>query len=55
MDYIPHGARRTDIYTAVYDPEEPTAQNLKSLLNPVLKYIEPARPLVFFALYALQR
>lgn len=53
LDYIPHEARRTSIYTSAFDPGEPKVEHLKSMLNPVLKYIEPARPLEFFALYAL--
>jgi DNA-binding MarR family transcriptional regulator len=54
MDYIKHEARREDVYTTVYDPGEPGSQDLKSLLNPVLKYIEPVKPLEFYALYTLR-
>jgi len=31
------------------------SQDLRGLLNPVLKYIEPVKPLEFFALYTLYR
>jgi DNA-binding MarR family transcriptional regulator len=34
---------------------EPSSQDLKGLLNPVLKYIEPIKPLEFFVLYTLYR
>jgi len=55
LDYISHEAQRTDIYTNTFDPGEPSSQDLKGLLNPVLKYIEPVKPLEFFALYTLYR
>jgi DNA helicase HerA-like ATPase/DNA-binding MarR family transcriptional regulator len=55
LDYIPHEAKRLNIYTKAFDPGEPSSQDLKGLLNPALKYIEPARPLEFFALYTLYR
>jgi len=54
MDYIKHESRREDVYTTVYDPGEPGSQDLKSLLNPVLKYIEPVKPLEFYTLYTLR-
>jgi DNA-binding MarR family transcriptional regulator len=54
MDYIKHESRREDVYTTVYDPGEPGSQDLKGLLNPVLKYIEPVKPLEFYALYTLR-
>jgi hypothetical protein len=54
MDYIKHEARREDVYTTVYDPGEPGSQDLRGLLNPVLKYIEPVKPLEFYALYTLR-
>jgi len=55
MDYISHEAKRTNIYTNTLDPGEPGIQDLKGLLNPVLKYTEPVRPLEFFALYTLYK
>jgi DNA-binding MarR family transcriptional regulator len=54
MDYIKHKSRREDVYTTVYDPGEPGSQDLKGLLNPVLKYIEPVKPLEFYTLYTLR-
>jgi DNA helicase HerA-like ATPase len=54
MDYVKHEVRRGDVYTKAFDPGEPGSQDLKSLLNPVLKYIEPAKPLEFHALYTLK-
>jgi len=54
MDYVKHEARREDVYTTVFDPGEPGSQDLKGLLNPVLKYIEPVKPLEFYALYTLR-
>jgi DNA-binding MarR family transcriptional regulator len=54
MDYIKHESRREDVYTTVYDPGEPGSQDLRGLLNPVLKYIEPVKPLEFYALYTLR-
>jgi DNA-binding MarR family transcriptional regulator len=54
IDYVKHEARREDIYTTVYDPGEPGSQDLKGLLNPVLKYIEPVKPLEFYTLYTLR-
>jgi DNA-binding MarR family transcriptional regulator len=54
-DYVPHEARRLNIYTQAFDPGEPSNQDLKGLLNPILKYIEPVRPLEFFTLYTLYR
>jgi len=55
MDYISHEARRTSICTTAYDPGEPSQQDLRGLLNPILRYIEPVKPLEFFALYTLYR
>jgi len=55
MDYTPHEAKRINIYTNIFDPGEPSTQDLKGLLNPVLKYIDPVKPLEFFALYTLCR
>jgi hypothetical protein len=54
MDYIKHESRREDVYTTVYDPGEPRSQDLRGLLNPVLKYIEPVKPLEFYTLYTLR-
>jgi predicted transcriptional regulator len=54
MDYVKHESRREDVYTTVYDPGEPGSQDLKSLLNPVLKYNEPVKPLEFYTLYTLR-
>ena len=54
MDYVKHEARREDVYTTVYDLGEPGSQDLRGLLNPVLKYIEPVKPLEFYALYTLR-
>ena len=54
MDYIKHEARGENVYTTVYDPGEPGSQDLKGLLNPVLKYIEPVKPLEFYALCTLR-
>ena len=55
LNYVPHEARRLNIYTQAFDPGEPSSQDLKGLLNPILKYIEPVRPLEFFTLYTLYR
>jgi DNA-binding MarR family transcriptional regulator len=55
LDYIPHEARRPSIYIQAFDPGEPSIQDLRGLLNPVLKYIEPIKPLEFFVLYTLYR
>jgi len=55
LEYLPHKARRTNIYTSAFDPGEPSSQDLRGLLNPVLKYIEPVKPLEFFALHTLYR
>ncbi|MCC6024583.1 MAG: ATP-binding protein, partial [Thaumarchaeota archaeon] len=55
LDYIPHEAERSSIYTQAFDPGEPSIQDLRGLLNPVLKYIEPVKPLEFFVLYTLYR
>jgi hypothetical protein len=54
MDYIKHESRREDVYTTVYDPGEPGSRDLRGLLNPVLKYIEPVKPLELYALYTLR-
>ncbi|MCC6015221.1 MAG: TraM recognition domain-containing protein, partial [Desulfurococcaceae archaeon] len=55
LDYVEHVVRRRDIYTRAYDPGEPRAEDLRGLLNPVLKYVEPVKPLEFFALYVLRK
>jgi DNA-binding MarR family transcriptional regulator len=55
LDYIPHEAKRPSIYIQAFDPGEPSIQDLRGLLNPVLKYIEPIKPLEFFVLYTLYR
>jgi hypothetical protein len=54
MDYIKHESRREDVYTTVNDLSEPGSQDLKSLLNPVLKYIELVKPLEFYTLHTLR-
>jgi DNA-binding MarR family transcriptional regulator/energy-coupling factor transporter ATP-binding protein EcfA2 len=56
LDYIPHRVYRENIYTTLFDPGEPLVQNLKTMLNPILKYIEgPAKPLEFLLLYYVYR
>jgi DNA-binding MarR family transcriptional regulator len=50
-----HEERRREIYTMQYDPGEPAKEDLRGLLNPVLKYIDPVKPLEFMALYTLYR
>ncbi|MEM4958403.1 MAG: ATP-binding protein [Nanopusillaceae archaeon] len=55
MDYIQHEVKRSNIYTNAYDPGETARHDLKSMMNPVLKYIDPVRPLELFALYEVWR
>ena len=56
LDYIQHEVRRQSIYTDAYDPGEPSLQDLKSMLNPVLKYVEKApNALEFLALYYIYK
>ncbi|MEM2288939.1 MAG: ATP-binding protein, partial [Sulfolobales archaeon] len=55
MDYIQHEVRRSNIYTKAYDPGEATKADLKSMLNPLLKYIDPVRPLEMMVLYEVYR
>ncbi|MEM2579180.1 MAG: ATP-binding protein [Desulfurococcaceae archaeon] len=55
LDYIPHEVRRRDIYTDKYSPSGVVKLNLKSVLNPILKYIDPVKPLELFALYEVYR
>ncbi|MEO3993836.1 MAG: DUF87 domain-containing protein [Desulfurococcaceae archaeon TW002] len=55
VDFLQHIPKRKDIYTNAYDPGEPTKTNLKSLLNPVLKYVEVPKPLNLQALYETYR
>jgi len=54
IDYIKHESRREDVYTTVNDHGEPGSQDLKSLLNPMLKYIGPVKPLRFYTLHTLR-
>jgi len=55
MDYIQHEVKRSNIYTNAYDPGEATKADLKSMLNPVLKYVDPFKPLEMVALYEVYR
>jgi len=55
LDRVVHEERRREIYTMQYDPGEPAKEDLRGLLNPVLKYIDPVKPLEFMALYTLYR
>lgn len=51
IDFLQHIPKRKNIYTNAYDPGEPGKTDLKSLLNPVLKYVEVPKPLSLQALY----
>jgi DNA-binding MarR family transcriptional regulator len=54
MDYIKHEvAERRRIHHGIR-PRRAGSQDLKGLLNPVLKYIEPVKPLEFYTLYTLR-
>ena len=56
LDYIPHRVYRENIYTTLFDPGEPPVQDLKTMLNPILKYVEkPVKPLEFLLLYCIYR
>jgi len=56
LDYVPHKAVRESIYTDAYDPGEPSLQDLKSMLNPILKYVEkPPNALDFLLLYYIYK
>jgi DNA helicase HerA-like ATPase len=55
IDYVPHTPRRRDVCTNAYDPGEPRASDLKSMLNPVLKYVEVPKPLRLQALYEVYK
>ncbi|MEM1694697.1 MAG: ATP-binding protein, partial [Ignisphaera sp.] len=55
MDYIQHEVKRSNIYTNAYDPGEIAKRDLKSMLNPLLKYIDPVRPLEMMALYEVYK
>lgn len=51
VDFPQHVLRRRNIYTNAYDPGEPSKTDLKSLLNPALKYVDVPKPLSLQALY----
>jgi len=51
IDFLQHVPKRKNICTNAYDPGEPSKTDLKSLLNPVLKYVEVPKPLSLQALY----
>ncbi len=55
LDYIPHEVRRRDIFTSKYSPGEVAKADLRYVLNPLLKYIEPIRPLELYVLYEVYR
>ncbi|MEM1842239.1 MAG: ATP-binding protein [Ignisphaera sp.] len=55
MDYIEHRVVRENIYTKIFDPGEAVKADLKSMLNPLLKYINPVRPLEMIALYEVYK
>ncbi len=55
LDYVPHEVRRMNIYTDVLSPGETVKADLRSVLNPVLKYVDPVRPLEALALYEVYR
>lgn len=55
IDYSPHVPRRRDVCTNAYDPGEPGVSDLKSMLNPILKYVEVPRPLRLQALYEVYK
>lgn len=55
LDYVPHEVVREEIYTKAFDPGEAVRTDLKSLINPVLKYVDPLRPLDMLSLYYVCR
>ena len=55
IDYLHHVPRKNNICIDTYDPGEPAKTDLKSLLNPVLKYIEVPKPLRLHVLYEAYR
>jgi hypothetical protein len=57
LDYIPHKAVRESIYVNAFDPGEPPGTgDFKSMLNPILKYVErPPNALDFLLLYYIYR
>ncbi|MEM1681119.1 MAG: TraM recognition domain-containing protein, partial [Sulfolobales archaeon] len=55
MDYVEHRVARENIYTKIFDPGEAVKADLKSMLNPLLKYIDPVRPLEMMALYEVYK
>jgi hypothetical protein len=59
LDYIPHKAVRESIYADAFDPGEHPGTgtgDFKSLLNPILKYVErPPNALDFLLLYYIYR
>jgi DNA helicase HerA-like ATPase len=57
LDYIPHKAVRESIYANAFDPgEHPGTGDFKSMLNPILKYVErPPNALDFLLLYYIYR
>jgi len=42
------------IHHGIRTPASPRSRDLRGLLNPVLKYIEPVKPLEFYTLYTLR-
>jgi DNA helicase HerA-like ATPase len=57
LDYIPHNVVRESIYVNAFDPGEPPGTgDFKSMLNPILKYVErPPNALDFLLLYYIYR
>lgn len=55
LDRIPHEVRRTNIYTDSLDPGDIIKPDLRGVLNPVLKYVVPPRPLEQYVLYLAYR
>ncbi|MEM4485882.1 MAG: ATP-binding protein [Zestosphaera sp.] len=55
MDYIPHQAVRENIYTGAFDPGVVRGSDLKGVLNPVLKYVDPVKPLEVLTLYEVYK
>ncbi|MEM4914048.1 MAG: ATP-binding protein, partial [Desulfurococcaceae archaeon] len=55
MDYVEHRVARGNMYTRIFDPGEAVKADLKSVLNPLLKYIDPVRPLEMMALYEIHK
>lgn len=55
VDFLQYTPKRKNVYTNAYDPGEPSKTDLKSLLNPVLKYVEIPKPLSLRALYETYR